>query len=90
MAGPFRRFTARTIHSADCLEQDLQRVREDGLAYDEGELRDGLHCIAVPILDPETHTAVAAVSVCSLRPQSFKRYAPQLISMARDLSRATA
>ncbi|MEU2620611.1 IclR family transcriptional regulator [Streptomyces sp. NPDC007157] len=90
MAGPFQRFTARTIHSADRLEQDLARVREEGLAYDEGELRDGLHCVAVPILDPETRTSVAAVSVCSFRPQSLKRYAPRLISMARDLSRAAA
>lgn len=88
MAGPFQRFTSRTIHSADRLEQDLARVREEGLAYDEGELRDGMHCVAVPILDPGTGTSVAAVSVCSFRPQSLKRYVPRLLSMARDLSRA--
>lgn len=90
MSGPFRRFTARTIHTAARLEQELERVCGEGLAYDEGELQDGLHCIAVPILDPETHTAVAAISVCTFRPQSLKRYAPQLIGMARDLSRAAA
>ncbi|MFJ1578006.1 IclR family transcriptional regulator [Streptomyces sp. NPDC088182] len=90
MTGPFQRFTARTIHSADRLGQELARVREEGLAYDEGELRDGMHCVAVPILDPGTGTAVAAVSVCSFRPQSLKHYATRLISMARDLSRAAA
>ncbi|MFJ6660319.1 IclR family transcriptional regulator [Streptomyces sp. NPDC091377] len=90
MAGPFQRFTARTVRSADRLERELTRVREEGLAYDEGELRDGMHCVAVPILDPETRTAVAAVSVCSLRTQSLKRHAPRLLAMARDLSRAAA
>ncbi|MFJ4633817.1 IclR family transcriptional regulator [Streptomyces sp. NPDC088847] len=88
MAGPFQRFTARTIHSADRFERELARVREEGLAYDEGELRDGMHCVAVPILDPETRTAVAAVSLCSFHPQSLRRHATRLLSMARELSRA--
>ncbi|MFD4603824.1 IclR family transcriptional regulator [Streptomyces sp. NPDC058464] len=88
MDGPFRRFTVRTIHTAAQLEQQLDRVRGEGLAHDEGELRDGLHCIAAPILDPGTRTAVAAVSVCSVRAQSLKRHAPRLIAMARELSRA--
>ena len=65
-------------------------MRADGLAYDEGELGDGPHRIAIPILDPGTGTSVAAVSVRSFRPQSLKRYAPRHIAMARDPSRAAA
>ncbi|MET7474594.1 IclR family transcriptional regulator [Streptomyces sp. NPDC005648] len=87
---PLRRFTSRTLHTGTQLERELERVRDERLAYDDGELQDGLQCIAVPILDASTGRAVAAVSVSSFRSRQLKRYAPQLLALARDLSRTAA
>lgn len=87
---PLRRFTARTLHTTAQLEQELERVRDDGVAHDDGELQEGLQCIAVPIFDVSTGIPVAAVSVSSFRSQTLNRYASQLLSMSRDLSRGAA
>ncbi|CAM5720049.1 AMP-binding protein [Streptomyces canus] len=85
---PLRRFTSRTIHTVAQLDGQLERVREEGLAHDDGELADGVHCVAAPILDPVTYKAVAAVSVCSLSIGNLRRYGPKLIEVTQDLSRA--
>ncbi|WNM34765.1 IclR family transcriptional regulator [Streptomyces sp. Li-HN-5-11] len=87
---PMQRFTAHTLHTEAQLEQELRRIRDDGLAYDDGELQEGLQCIAVPILDASTGAAVAAVSVSSLRSRTLTRYASRLLALAHDLSRAAA
>jgi DNA-binding IclR family transcriptional regulator len=55
-------FTARTITSADKLRAELARVRASGYALAVGELEDGLHAVAVPVLDPDGECA-AALSV---------------------------
>lgn len=90
LGAPLRRFTAHTLHTGSQLEQGLERIRDEGLAYDDGELQEGLQCIAVPILDASTGTAMAAVSVSSLRPRTLKRYAAKLLAISRDLSSAAA
>ena len=33
------------------LEKELAQVRENGYAIDDGEIMDGLRCVAVPIWD---------------------------------------
>lgn len=87
--GPLPRFTCRTLHTEDRLARALERVRDEGLAHDDGELQESLWCAAVPILDPVTGTAVAAVSVSSFRARVGGRCATALLALSRDLSRAT-
>lgn len=43
--------TKKTITTFDKLEKELERVREKGYATDNGEITDGLRCIAAPIWD---------------------------------------
>lgn len=47
--GPFPPLTARTITEPDALRRELAQVREQGYAVDDGEIADGLLCIAVPV-----------------------------------------
>lgn len=43
--------TKRTITTQAKLEKELAQVRENGYAIDDGEIMDGLRCVAVPIWD---------------------------------------
>jgi len=44
---PMEQFTPNTIQSLDELEQDCERVREQGYAFDNEEFLPGLFCVAV-------------------------------------------
>ena len=55
-------FTPRTIRSREALEQELERVREQGSAVDAEEHEEGVACIAAPIRDHKGR-AIAAMSV---------------------------
>ena len=43
--------TDRTITDEATLHEELGRVREDGVAYDDEEILQGLRCVAAPIVD---------------------------------------
>ena len=60
--GPFVPLTARTIVRPDALRAELEKVRRDGHAIDNGEVAEGLYCIAVPVRSPEGQVQ-AAISV---------------------------
>ena len=48
---PFTRFNARTITKKSAFAAELRRTRERGFGVDEGEEREGAHCIGSVILD---------------------------------------
>lgn len=54
--------TPQTITSADKLLDELAAARINGYAMDNGEIEQGLICIAAPIYDSSRHV-VAAVSI---------------------------
>lgn len=43
--------TAQTITSMDRLERELAEIRRRGYGFDNGEIMDGLRCVAAPIYD---------------------------------------
>ncbi len=43
--------TKRTITTRAALEKELEQVREQGYAMDDGEIMEGLRCVAAPIMD---------------------------------------
>jgi DNA-binding IclR family transcriptional regulator len=49
ISAPMPRKTARTITQPDALWAELNRVREDGVAFDRGEAYAELVCVAAPI-----------------------------------------
>ncbi len=44
-------YTANTITHPAALERELQKIREQGYAIDDGEIMLGLRCVAAPIFD---------------------------------------
>ena len=58
----FPRFTPHTITSLANLKKELERIREQGYALDQGEAVEGLCCVAGPVFD-HTGRVVAAFSV---------------------------
>jgi IclR family acetate operon transcriptional repressor len=59
---PFERFTPSTIVDSRALSNDLDRVRRNGFAVDNGENEDGVVAVAAPIFD-HRGLAVAALNV---------------------------
>jgi DNA-binding IclR family transcriptional regulator len=59
---PFERFTPSTIVDSRALANDLERVRRNGFAVDNGENEDGVVAVAAPIFD-HRGLAVAALNV---------------------------
>ncbi|WP_353226734.1 IclR family transcriptional regulator [Novosphingobium sp.] len=59
--GPFPALTSRTITEPGALRRELARVREQGHALDDGEIAEGLQCLAVPVRSPDGRV-LAAIS----------------------------
>jgi DNA-binding IclR family transcriptional regulator len=55
-------FTATSLTTLPALEQELARVRREGVAYDNEEIEMGLRCVAAPIRD-DSGELVAGLSV---------------------------
>lgn len=62
LSGPLERRTQRTLTAPGRLRQQLDRVREDGVAFEFEEGAVGLVCVAAPVLDASDRP-VAAISV---------------------------
>ncbi len=71
-SGPLERRTPRTIVAPGRLRQQLESVREHGVAYEFEESAPGLVCVAAPILDA-TDRPIAALSVAG----PVTRFRPQ-------------
>ncbi|CAM3985511.1 IclR family transcriptional regulator [Tsukamurella strandjordii] len=84
------RLSTRTITSPVILRRQLQRIREEGVAYEREESGNGTVCVACPILDADG-APVAAVSVAGwsnrMRPE---RVAPAVRAAALTLSRVAS
>ena len=86
----FRAFTDRTITAARQLKIHLDKVRKDGFAVDDGELDEGIRCIAAPIRN-ESGEVNAAISIAgpSIR-MTRKRLnfvRGPIVEMTTDISR---
>lgn len=60
--GPFVALTSRTLIEPSALADALEVVRIQDFAADEGEIADGLRCLAVPVRNTENRV-VAAMSI---------------------------
>ncbi len=81
--GPFVGLTARTITDPAQLRLCLQQVRAEHYAVDNGEIAEGLYCLAVPV-GLEHGSVRAGISL------SFPQHAPSGDSHAARLDRLTA
>jgi len=77
--------TEKTITDEATLFDELENVREEGIAYDDEERLEGLRCVAAPILDGDDDP-VAAVSVSGplarFSTERFREEVPETIKKA--------
>lgn len=73
----FEKMTNNTIVTEDRLLQEIEMVRENGFAVDDGEHTEEIHCLAVPIYD-YTGKVMAAMSVSAY--SLFSRFSIPFIS----------
>jgi len=84
------RHTPTTLTSPEALKTELARVREQGYAFDNEELDQGVRCIAAPIRD-YTRRIVGAISISgpSMRIESDRvenELIPLVLKASSDLS----
>lgn len=79
--------TARTITDPDILVSQLAEVRRSGIAVDEGELEDGVVCLAAPV---PSRTATLSVSISGpavrMNQELRSRAIPMLQEVAGELA----
>ncbi|MEJ2869880.1 IclR family transcriptional regulator C-terminal domain-containing protein [Actinomycetospora sp. OC33-EN08] len=80
-------FTATTITTTPGLEQELARVRRDGIAVDREEFAEGFCCVGAPIVAPDGRVA-ASIAVSSPA-RRFAEDSAALTSAVREVA-ATA
>lgn len=81
--------TRVTVTDPDLLEQRLAEVRSRGVAYDIEEVRNGLFCVAMPILT-RTGRPLAALSVSVATAADLRRVEPALRDVAGRANRFVA
>ena len=83
-------YTKKTITDPEVLVDAVRSVRKKGYATDLEELRDGIHCIGVPIRD-HTDKVAAAISISGptvrLTKQKMEELKGPLIETAAKISR---
>ena len=83
--------TERSIVTREALEEELERVRQDGYAVDDEESAQGLRCVAAPVRDA-SGDVVCALSLSSpadrLSLADASRAAPQVVASADAVSSA--
>jgi IclR family KDG regulon transcriptional repressor len=81
--------TPRTITDVNALRHELEGVRANGIAYDDGEFDSELRCVAVPV---HNFTGQVIGAICISGPvwrlsiQALQNHARAVQSAARRLS----
>jgi DNA-binding IclR family transcriptional regulator len=81
--------TARTITDVDRLERELEKVRTDGVAYDDEEYRLGLWIAAAPVYNGGGKVIAAAgimVPTTDVNSETIQKYSTAIKSCAAMIS----
>ncbi|HZU00139.1 MAG TPA: IclR family transcriptional regulator [Ktedonobacteraceae bacterium] len=81
------RYTETTITDAGYIRQELELIRQQGYAVDNGEQEEGVRCVAVPVYDSKGRV-VAAVSISGPSSRLDSRRIPQLLPHLKRISAA--
>lgn len=86
---PLTPFTDKTITDRARLCEELEGIRCSGFAVDDEEHRDGVRCVAAPVLTPDG-SAIASISISAptvrLSDEEIDRYARTIKELARTIS----
>ncbi|MBP3891575.1 MAG: IclR family transcriptional regulator [Solobacterium sp.] len=83
--------TKRTITTKTKLDEELEKVRKQGYALDDGEIMEGLRCVAAPVNDANGKTRYAiSVSgqVRDLYGKRLEQIIKETIQAANEISKA--
>lgn len=89
----FERHTKTTIVDRNRLETIIGEVREDAVAYDEGEYNDVLYCVAAPVMGRDGEV-VGAIGVSMVKPialgspEHIRQVAGEVRAAARAMTAA--
>lgn len=81
------RYTDTTITDPAQLQQELEMIRQQGYAVDNGEQEEGVRCLAVPVYDSRGKV-VAAVSISGPSSRLDSRRIPTLLPHLKRISAA--
>jgi len=80
--------TDKTITDREALFDELEEIRETGVAFDDEERVSGMRCVAAPITD-EDNRAIAALSVSGLKSRmlgdTFTEEIPEMVQKSANL-----
>lgn len=86
----FIRYTDNTITDENKLNSNLDKVVEDGIAWDLGEHEEEIICIAAPIFD-RSNEVIAGISISATKvytsEEVMRSYKGLLLSTCKDISK---
>lgn len=92
LSKPLKTATYNTITNSKQLKIELEKIRENGYAYDDEESFVGLFCVAVPVFSAE-NTVACAISISGIKPRIEQAIAQgvvqELKQVASTISKAT-
>jgi len=83
LQGKRKKHTANTITEANKLEEELERVRKEGVAVDNMEHEEGVRCVAAPIRNYEGKV-IASISISGPSIRITEEKIPQLALMVKE------
>lgn len=86
-AGPFPALTENTVTCPETLHEVLRQVRQDGFAFDRGEILESVNCVAVPIHD-NAGVVHAAISASFVHAAEADKALPLVMNTARAIGQA--
>jgi IclR family KDG regulon transcriptional repressor len=87
--GPLLRATARSITSRARLLKELESVRRNGYALDDGELADELCCVSVPVV-AASGRAIAGISIAMPKMRFKSQRVPGWVRLLNETARRIA
>jgi DNA-binding IclR family transcriptional regulator len=87
LTSPLHALTQRTVTSRSALAEQFDAIRDQGVAAQTGELRDGTACVAVPVRAPAgALVAALAMSGRAEQDELLQRQIHTLVECATQLS----
>jgi DNA-binding IclR family transcriptional regulator len=84
---PFPALTAQSVTSLAALLAELEATRRRGYALDIEEVRDGMCCVGVPVVDA-SGTAVAALGITTLKVDFTPQHQAVMVERVRAIAQA--
>lgn len=88
-AAPLSRCTERTVVSPDLIEEELKKIKKEGVGYDNEEFLSGMVAIAVPVFDKSNRvcfTVAAHAPTTRMQLDDLRQYIPSLRKAAIALA----